>query len=120
MNYDHNKKFELLKFYSGYGKFYLNSPKGYSRKIINAQTARNTNVKAVFPIHFPILRLMISVLWLQALAIDTEDDIHLLASYFMQLKGKQAQGDAEEKVRTSVMAFIVIFIILLSVNKAVL
>jgi len=38
MNYDHNKKFGLLKFHSGYGKFYLNSPKGYSRKIINAQT----------------------------------------------------------------------------------
>jgi len=26
-------------FHSGYWKFYLNSPKGYSRKIINAQTA---------------------------------------------------------------------------------
>jgi len=26
------KKFGLLKFYSGYWKFYLNSPKGYSRK----------------------------------------------------------------------------------------
>jgi len=38
MNYDNNKKFGLLKFLSGYGKFYLNSPKGYSRKIINAQT----------------------------------------------------------------------------------
>ena len=30
MNYDHNKKFGLLKFHSGYGKF--NSPKGYSLK----------------------------------------------------------------------------------------
>ena len=39
MNIDHNKKFGLLKFYSGYGKFNLNSPKGYSLKIINAQTA---------------------------------------------------------------------------------
>jgi len=39
MNYDHNNKFGLLKFHSGYGKFYLNSPKGYTRKIINAQTA---------------------------------------------------------------------------------
>jgi len=39
MNYDHNKKFGLLKFHSGYGKFNLNSPKGYSLKIINAQTA---------------------------------------------------------------------------------
>ena len=39
MNYDHNKKFGLLEFHSGYGKFYFNSPKGYSRKIINAQTA---------------------------------------------------------------------------------
>ena len=38
MNYDHNKKFGLLKLYSGYGKFNLNSPKGYSQKIINAQT----------------------------------------------------------------------------------
>ena len=38
MNYDHNKKFGLLKCYSGYGKFNLNSPKGYSLKIINAQT----------------------------------------------------------------------------------
>jgi len=38
MNYDHNKKFGLLKFNSGYGKFNLNSPKGYSLKIINAQT----------------------------------------------------------------------------------
>jgi len=38
MNYDHNKKFGLLKFYSGYGKNYFNSPKGYSQKIINVQT----------------------------------------------------------------------------------
>jgi len=37
-NYDHGKKFRLLKFYSGYRKFNLNSPKGYSLKIINAQT----------------------------------------------------------------------------------
>ena len=41
MNYDHNKKFGLLKFHSGYGKVNLNSPKGYSLKIINAQTARD-------------------------------------------------------------------------------
>jgi len=39
INYDHNIKFGLLKFHSGYGKFNLNSPKGYSLKIINAQTA---------------------------------------------------------------------------------
>ena len=38
MNYDNNKKFGLLQFYSGYVNFYLNSPKIYSRKIINAQT----------------------------------------------------------------------------------
>ena len=38
MNYDHNKKFGLLKFHSGYGKNYFNSPKGYNRKIINALT----------------------------------------------------------------------------------
>jgi len=38
MNYDHNKKFGLFKFKSGYRKFNLNSPKGYCRKIINKQT----------------------------------------------------------------------------------
>ena len=38
INYDLKKKFGLLKFHSGYGKFYFNSPKGYNRKIINAQT----------------------------------------------------------------------------------
>jgi len=38
MNYDHNKKFGLSKFHSGYWTFYLNSPKGYSQKIISAQT----------------------------------------------------------------------------------
>ena len=42
MNYDYNKKFGLLKFHSGYGKFNLNSPKGYSLNIINAQTAYKT------------------------------------------------------------------------------
>ena len=43
MNYDHNKTFGLLKFYSGYGKFYFNSPKGYTRKIIHAQTDYERN-----------------------------------------------------------------------------
>jgi len=38
MNYAHNKKFGLLKFHSGYGKCYFNSPKGYRWKIVNAQT----------------------------------------------------------------------------------
>ena len=38
MTYDHNQLFGLFKFHSGYGKFYLRSPKGYNRKIINAQT----------------------------------------------------------------------------------
>ena len=42
MNNDNNKKFGLLQFYSGYGKLYLNSPKGYSRKKFNAQTAQYT------------------------------------------------------------------------------
>jgi len=44
MNYDNNKKFGLLQFHSGYGNFYLNRPKGYSRKIINAQTAVRSNI----------------------------------------------------------------------------
>ena len=34
---------------------------------------------------------------LQALNIETEEDIHLLASYFMHLRGKPDQGE-EEKV----------------------
>ena len=37
-NYANNKKFGVLQIHSGYEQFYLNSPKGYSRKIINAQT----------------------------------------------------------------------------------
>jgi len=41
MNCDHNKSFGLFTFQSGYRKLHLNSPKGYSRKIINAQTASN-------------------------------------------------------------------------------
>ena len=44
MNYDHNKKFGLLKFHAGYEKFNLNSPRGYSLKIINAQTAIVWNI----------------------------------------------------------------------------
>jgi len=35
------KKFGLFQFQSGYRKFYLNSPKGDSRTIINAQTEFN-------------------------------------------------------------------------------
>ena len=42
MKYDHNKKFGLLKFHSGYEKFNLNSPNGYSLKIINTQTDKYT------------------------------------------------------------------------------
>ena len=34
---------------------------------------------------------------LQALNIETEEDIHLLASYFMHLRGKPDPGE-EEKV----------------------
>jgi len=41
MKYDHNKKFGLLKFHSGYDFFYLYSPKSYRLKIINAQTVCN-------------------------------------------------------------------------------
>ena len=39
----------------------------------------------------------------QALSIDTEEDIHLLASYFMHLKGKpeQEDGEGEFKVQLS-------------------
>ena len=47
MNYDHNKKFGLLQFYSGYAKKYFNSPKGYSRKIINVQTVPAPSVRHV-------------------------------------------------------------------------
>jgi len=47
MNYDHKKKFGLLKFHSGYGKFYLNSPMGYCRKIINAQTVWRLSVSHI-------------------------------------------------------------------------
>jgi len=42
MNYNHNKKFRLLKFYSGYGKICFNSPTGYSKK--NNKRAHCCNV----------------------------------------------------------------------------
>ena len=49
MNFDHNKKYGLIKFHSGYGKFNLNIPKGYSLKVINAQTASvGGNRKALY------------------------------------------------------------------------
>ena len=48
MNYDHNKNVGLFKFRSGYRKLYLNSPEGYSRKIINAQTAIHVSLKGLF------------------------------------------------------------------------
>jgi len=38
MNNDLNKKIGLFKFQLGHRKFYLNSPKGYNRNIINAHT----------------------------------------------------------------------------------
>jgi len=38
MNYGYNKNVGLFKFQSGYRKLYLNSLKGYSPKILNAQT----------------------------------------------------------------------------------
>jgi len=37
MNYNHYQFFGLFKFQAGYRKFYLNSPKSYSKKIINTQ-----------------------------------------------------------------------------------
>jgi len=47
MNYEHNKNFGLFKFQPGYRKLYLNSPEGYSRTIINAQT----ELKATIFVH---------------------------------------------------------------------
>ena len=41
MNYEHNH-------FSGYRKCYLNSPKGYSRKMINAQTGHTNDKKNNF------------------------------------------------------------------------
>ena len=61
INYDHNKNVGLFKLQSGYRKLYLNSPKGYSRKIFNAQTDKNgTSWKAILVIHISI-RLVSSV-----------------------------------------------------------
>lgn len=34
----------------------------------------------------------------QALGIDTEEDVHLLASYFMHVKGGKKQEEEEEEV----------------------
>jgi len=67
MNYDHNKKFGLSKFHSGYGKFNLNSPKGYSLKIINAQTVSVIPGFAKEPVIF-IYQYIYA--WIGALLVD--------------------------------------------------
>jgi len=57
MNYDHNKKFGLLKFNSGYDNYYLNSPKDYIRKIINMQTdGQHKNHWVIPPVQQPLWR----------------------------------------------------------------
>jgi len=50
IKYGHNTNFVLFKFQSGYRKLYLNSPKGYSRKLINAQIDEN-----ILPDELPVL-----------------------------------------------------------------
>ena len=40
-----NKNVGLLKFQSGYRKFYLNSPKGYSQIIFNMKTGNKSTEK---------------------------------------------------------------------------
>jgi len=47
VHYDYNKKLGIFEFQSGYRKIYLNSPKGYSRKIISAQTDQNIQNRPV-------------------------------------------------------------------------
>ena len=51
MTYDYNKTFGLFKFESGYRKFYLNNPTGYSRKIISAQTGERSG-KHIYKTHY--------------------------------------------------------------------
>jgi len=48
MKYDHNKKFGLLKFHSGYGKFNLNSPKGYTLKKKLTRRLTETSLKVTY------------------------------------------------------------------------
>ena len=45
INYDHNHFFGLFKIQSGNIKFFLKSPKDYSRKIIHAQTEQEMSFK---------------------------------------------------------------------------
>jgi len=47
MNYDHNKKFGILKFYSGNGIFFSIARRGILEKIINAQTVIKPDPDAV-------------------------------------------------------------------------
>jgi len=51
VKYDHNH-LGLFIFQSGYRKFYLNSTKGYSRKIINAQTDYTAKSEIFVVIYF--------------------------------------------------------------------
>ena len=54
MSYDHNKMFGLLKFHSGYGKFYFSSPKGYNRKIIKTHVNIDCTVLFDFSVYIHI------------------------------------------------------------------
>jgi len=58
MNYDHNKNFGLFKFHSGYRKFYLNSPTGYSQK----QLTRRLKLTISMCRHIIELRLILMIL----------------------------------------------------------
>ena len=49
MNYDHNKNIGQFKVQSGYRKFYLNSPTGYSPKKINAHRLKGRQVFSAYP-----------------------------------------------------------------------
>jgi len=71
MNYDHNKIFGLFKFQSSYIKLYLNSPKGYSRKLINVQTVGNC---------FLSFNIMYSLFTLKFSQIQIQPDVYISQS----------------------------------------
>jgi len=88
MNNDHNKKFGLFKFQSGYKKLYLNSPKGYSRKIINVQTVPDTSVfiticfNDFFPSMFNTRLTSYSVSLLIDVAFRSIEELNVLSYFF--------------------------------------
>ena len=94
-NYANNKMFGLLQFHSSYGKFYLNSPKGYSRKIINAQTGNAAGLGETY------VQLARSLLH-QCFYGRAQDTVQLAVNHLYRYDEQMLSGVKTHLVRSSI------------------